>query len=155
MDKQIEEYTQSAQEKYFGHLFVSSQCHSSFISLDNDDYWDEEDECYDTQNMLKNLEQELKDCLVIDAYACEDIKNNVNKYERIKRLRNKYNELLQIKEQRKSEFVIWFAHSSYWRVGIDGFACDDVNEIEEEIQDDKVEDYITFYLLVTPLSHNE
>ena len=122
---------------------------SSFISLDNDDYWNDDIGDHDQKKMFKEIEKEFEDFLIIDSYDHKDYFNyDVDKEIACKRIRETYYKLLKLQQTSDLKFNIFLAQTNYWRVGLDGGIDCVHNEIVQYLKED-YDEMVTFYLLVS------
>lgn len=100
----------------------------SFISLDNDDHWDETTSCYDTEKMMNLLESSIDDACIIMEHLYEDQtddKSTVNYMIDMCNTLSSY--------QESENFILCVFATSFWRVGVDSHiylfpnlpSCDD------------------------------
>ena len=109
-------------------------------SLDNDDYWNEDDCEYDRNKMLQKLEENF--CGVFESCGVSDCDNDHQK----EKLYIVYKNLLEFKREYPEEKFMVFLGTTYsWRIGIDSCVHMDPDMIENILRKNK---YITAYLIV-------
>ena len=128
---------------YFEEESIGLECWINSMSLNNDDYWNEDEECYDQQEMfdlLNDLDDDMLE-LIRYEYTNDNRENLVSEtIEMIKFL---------LPLETTYHFKLFLRTTNFWRVGIDMHDCR-LSDYKNDMKDYFNKDTISWILFILP-----